>query len=293
MKKWRLLGLLFFYPIMGVLIHFRTDGFTFQKVLTFLPNKPAWETHSLSSEEKEKISQVLSQKFHYLGSGRQCFVFVSSDQEYVLKLINHQRFVVADWVKQLPMPSFLDLQRLEKIEKRHARIDAFFQSFQIGYENLPEETGILYLQLNKSETPLFVQVSGPGYVHTIPLHKTEFILQRRVNSFYSELKRASHDAVQWKKILSSYVSYLEQRIQKEIVDDDRNVFNLGYAEGRTILIDAGRLYLDPAIQEHSYEEMKKSSKLLQKRLDKSYPEMGKYLFDEIEKRKPALFSSDL
>src|SRR5258706_12163985 len=79
----------------------------------------SWELSPLSAQEKENIDKILTEPFSFLGSGGQCYAFVSKDEKYVLKFFKQ---------KANPCP--------------------LFNSCKIAYETLKEETGMLALHLN-------------------------------------------------------------------------------------------------------------------------------------------------
>jgi hypothetical protein len=287
-KVFLVLAYCLFFPLAGLLIQLRTDGFSVDKILCPFTGDPLWNTASFSDEEQKRVEDILQQKFRYLDAGRQCFVFESEDGKYVLKFLNHERFFVSDWIKEIPLPHFLDAIRKERVERRHNRIDAFFRSFLIGFERLKAEAGLLYLQLNPSQSFFkTVTIVNPiGYEHTVDLSRVEFILQKKAEGLYSSLEQKSEDPKSWQGTLDSYVGLMVARAKKGIVDDDLNYGNIGVMEGKAILIDTGRLFLDPSLKrpERFAAELKKSSKYLKNKLSKEYPQMASYLDEEIQKR---------
>ncbi len=287
-KKYPLLLMILFLPLVALLSHFRMEGFSCDKILSPFAYDPLWETSPLSEEKRQEVLSILGQKFTYLGAGRQCFVFVSEDGKYVLKFLNHERFFVPAWVKRIPLPDSLETFRRGKIERRHARIEAFFTSFHIGYHRLKEESGMVYLQLNRSHTfSQKVKVVDPiGYTHSVDLNETEFILQKRAEGIYPTLKVCANEEIAWKKTLNSYLDLLENRAKKGIVDDDLNMDNIGFLGDKAVLIDTGRLFLDPSLKrpDRFADELQKSSKFLMKKLREEFPDMASYLQEEIQKK---------
>lgn len=269
--------------------HFRTEGFSVSKIISDFSCDPLWDTDPLPESEWNKVVSLLDQKFTYLGSGRQCFVFQSEDEKYVIKFLNHERFFLSKFFTFLPAPAFLEKIRQEKMEKRHKRIEAFFKSFHIGYQRMREETGILYLQLNRSKDfqKHLTIVDKIGYTHQVDLNEVEFLLQKKADMIYPTLDKLAVDKTAYKKALDSFLDLLTSRVVKGIVDDDLNVpMNIGYLEGRAILIDIGRLFLDPSLvrPERFSGELMKSSKFLRRHLAKTNPEMASYLEQELQKR---------
>lgn len=280
--------MLLFLPLGALLSHFRMEGFSCDKILSPFPYDPLWETASMPEEKKQEVFSILGQKFTYLGAGRQCFVFASEDGKYVLKFLNHERFFIPAWMKRVPLPDSLEAFRQEKIGRRHGRIEAFFTSFHIGYHRLKEESGMVYLQLNRSHTfAQKVKIVDPiGYEHPIDLNETEFILQKKAEGIYPTLKEHAKEESAWKKMLNSYLDLLENRAKKGIVDDDLNIDNIGCLGDKAILIDTGRLFLDPSLKrpDRFADELQKSSKFLMKKLREEFPAMASYLQEEMQKK---------
>src|SRR5690554_3870630 len=51
----------------------------------------------------EETQEALKQTFHYIGRGRQCFAFASSDGKYVLKLPRTDIYKIPLWARFLPV----------------------------------------------------------------------------------------------------------------------------------------------------------------------------------------------
>lgn len=71
----------------GRLYYAITAGFTISNITSDFAYNEKWDMLSLSNLEKERVNQILAQKFSYLGKGCQSYVFLSEDGEYVLKFV--------------------------------------------------------------------------------------------------------------------------------------------------------------------------------------------------------------
>ncbi len=121
---------------LSAIAHLRTDGFALHRIQAPLPNASL-------APLPPSAEQALSQPFHYLGKGRQCFVFESADGQYVLKFFNQSYL-------QMPWYSFLIK---EKEQTKRARRRHFYEhSYEIAFRKLGEE--IVYLHLGPSDRPL-------------------------------------------------------------------------------------------------------------------------------------------
>src|SRR5437868_4094151 len=74
----------------GRLYFYLTDGFAIENITSQYPYDVKRETRSITQAEQQQIHSILSQKFSYLGKGCQSYVFVSEDDNYVLKFFKYQ-----------------------------------------------------------------------------------------------------------------------------------------------------------------------------------------------------------
>ena len=99
--------------------------------------------NSLAEIAQAKI--VLDQPFTYLGKGRQSFVFISQDGNYVLKFVKAHRFTASWLYKSVPLPGFLDKMRSAKLQQMQNELRKFFIRMSLAKNPLQNMTGILYL----------------------------------------------------------------------------------------------------------------------------------------------------
>src|SRR5579872_1148087 len=108
----------------------RTDGFSLSLIEGPLPLKEMdridWDPVS--------IEQALSQPFHYLGKGRQSFVFASEDGKWVLKFFN-QKYFQDPWYVKFEWP-FFSKQREHELSKRARRREFYLNSYRIAAREL-------------------------------------------------------------------------------------------------------------------------------------------------------------
>jgi len=280
-KRYRLCALLG-VTLLYTFAYFRSDGFVVTKLNSPIAYSEEW--HIPKTDDWNEILKILDQPFHYLDSGRQCFVFESADKRYVIKFLNHARFYMSDILKKIPLPDSLDEKRAKKIQTRTDRIENFFNSFKIGYDLLKEETGILFMQLKPSghfEKKLKI-LDVSKHAHEIDLNSVNFILQKRADSMiYPYLSQL--DEVSFREAIDQILELVGSRIEKGIMDDDLNVeVNIGFLDQKPLMIDIGRLFLDPTISEpQNYaSELEKSTRFLEKWLESNHPKMAEYLRKE-------------
>lgn len=186
-KKWgtRLFLILLFgmsvYGAGRLYFHF-TDGFTIGNISSDFPYDPAREVHLLSADQKNLVDSILSQRFTYLGKGCQSYVFLSQDGQYVLKFFKYQRFRTQPWLDYLSFIPWVERYRQEKIAKKQRRLNGFFNSWRIAFDELQEHTGLLYVHLNKTNhlNKVLTITDKMGFEHYLELDQMEFLLQKKV-----------------------------------------------------------------------------------------------------------------
>lgn len=227
--------------------HKRTHGFRPYKIQTSVPAKEEWETPIPSNEE---LSTFFSQKFHFLDSGGECYVFASEDKRYILKLFKHHHMRPPQWAKLLPgrLNRKITSQYLQKHEN-------FYTSCKLAYDQFRERTGLAYLHLNPTTTlnrkiKLFDAI---GALHTLDLDKTPFALQERASMAYPTLTHlVSAQELDAAKIrLRSLVNLIMERCQAGLSDHDARKRNFGFVGNKAIELDLGSFTLNETLKEEA------------------------------------------
>ena len=290
------------------LIELKTLGFCLQKIQADdLPDLPQWATSPLSNEEESTLRTLLSQSYHLIGVGSECFAFMSEDGQTVLKFfkLDHARPVyfrkglfVEDYSSFsgtisnhpltqviLPAPFHHLLQRFLGI--REFRIQRTFNSLILAYEELKQETGLLYLHLNPTDNfhHHIVLYDGNGIRHEIDLDSARFFLQKcavPLEHHFDILSKSDRyeDA---KKSVDSLLNLIVDRCKKGF--SDRDVFNknFGFINNQAIEIDIGSFQKDSRMQQPWIykQELFYSTLELKSWLKKHYPKMVVYLEERI------------
>lgn len=239
----------------------RTDGFS-----------PTVIQGPLIGQEMATYPTDFPKTFRYLGKGRQCFVFESSDGQTVLKFFNQ---------KYLQMPWYSFLFKEKEGAKRALRRHFYENSYEIAFKEFGEE--ILCLHLNPSEgLPQVTLVDRASRQFSIDLNLVPFVWQRKGEPICEALEKI----YQKKGIeglcreIDQFLAVISQRIAKNIADADTDVkHNWGYIDGRLFHLDPGRLYYDSKLQEPERlkQEWNNGTRGLYKWLKKHYPEAAHYL----------------
>jgi hypothetical protein len=222
---WILLPILFI--ACARLSHKATGGFRISKVVD------SCGTVELC-DSSMPLAPMLEQPFTYLGRGLQGFAFSSADGKYVLKLMNnkHQRRLY--WLGLLPFFPAITADIQQKLERA-------FGSYALAWNELRSETGLIAIHLAKTDRQFGVAtiVDRLGIRHPIDLDTVSFVIQKRATSAYTYLAKLQHDEEKMRAIVS-ILDLIVYRFQKGIADNDPLIrTNVGFVEGKAILIDIG------------------------------------------------------
>lgn len=279
LKLFRSLVILFFFIFFWFLAEIRTDGFRTSKIMFDLPTE--WRIHPLSKEENSEINNILSQSFTYLGRGRQCFVFESADQKYVLKFINYNNVSYPSFLKAFPIGILKN-----SLKRRDERYPLTFSSMVLAFENLQKETGLVYVHLDDVKFKRKVLIKNKyGQALKVDLDKTCFILQKKAKPLFSSLEEfyLKEKEAGLKKAIDEFLNVVVARCKKNIADDDFNAeMNIGFYKEKALIIDTGKLYTaDLQDKEIFKNELFYSTKFLKIWLEKHHQEALPYLEKKI------------
>lgn len=247
---------LVFYKLGSRFCEEKTSGFTICKISSPISYKEYW-----NSPPPQFSSRIFDQKYTFLGSGGQSFAFVSEDGNSVLKF--------------LKCPFRLSLKKRERLERD-------YKSYQLAFEELKEESGLIYLHLTKSPAThkTVVLVDRLGIEHRIVLDEMAFILQRKAELIYPYIERLMQqgDLEGAKTALHSLIQLLDGRCKKRIFDEDAKIHrNCGFIDKKAVFIDIGRFKKSEKAQ-----SLEKMTSRLRNWLLQNYPELIDSLDHEIK-----------
>lgn len=267
----------------------QTDGFKIANIYSNLTPQSKWTTSPLDSKQQQALENQLAQKFYYLGSGGQCYAFVSEDQRVVIKFFKHHLRRTPWLIDHLPLPEFLDLMRLKQSKKRQAKLIRDFNSYKIAYDYLKQETGLIYIHLNKTKKlhQNITIVDRLGIEHKLELDQLEFVVQKKAILAYCHLNHLikKGEVSQAKQAIDQICHLIINRCQKQVFDEDPRIHrNLGFIGKKAILIDVGRLKMDPsrASPEVFKEDLRKITARLKDWLEERSPELADYLQERVK-----------
>lgn len=239
--------------LMVATVHFYnewTDGFSVRQLTSQLPYNVLFEVGPLHGSEKERVASILDQPYRYIGKGCQFYAFESKDRKHVIKFLKQKHLRTFSELSTLPMPHFLRKKAEAQITRRKLRVDNLFSSCKLAYEELSDESGLVYIHLNR--TPIFkqkIQITDKlGFKHTLNLDDYEFILQKRAISVKEVF--AGIEDQELERRVALLVDLVKSRCEKGIRDRDRSfVQNVAFSlDGEhALFIDVGQFYKDPTI----------------------------------------------
>jgi hypothetical protein len=274
---------LFFY--IERFCHKQTKGFRLTNILSDLQPRPEWSTPSPDS----KLSELFSQTYSFLGAGGQCYSFISEDGTTVLKFFKHHHMRVPSFFKRFPLPASLASRRDRYSAKCEGKLISTFNSCKLAYEEFKEETGLIYVHLNKTD---FLKQSVTirdklGISYKIDLDQTEFIIQKKAHLVFKDLKRRIlHSSLEDSKLMiNSILEFIYDRYKKGIKDHDNGLRrNFGLFQDRLIEIDVGS-FAKATVPHNSRlleEELRNKTKRLSHILYKKSPVLFTYYEEKIQ-----------
>lgn len=220
-----------------------------KQITAFSLEDDRWNVHE-GQEKIDELNHIFRQPFYYLGQGKQCTAYASKDGKYVLKFLLQKPLVVKSRFTQLPDLFPFTMVKKYKTGKRETRKSELFYAFMLSYQIIPEQTGFLYVHLNRTNKlfrqPLIVDIKGSPVF--IDIDATQFVLQKRA----THIKPVIIDLM-WagktdeaKLRVEQVLMLLYEAAKYGIVDVDKSLIrnnNIGFLPRRAIYIDTGKLRL--------------------------------------------------
>ena len=263
----------------------QTGKFMMIEVHSRRPYNPDFETRPLTASETAEVNTALAQKYTYFGYGGQAFVFFSEDGQYVLKLFKQRHFRQPTYLNHIP---FIEEYRQLKFKKRDRLLRREYGSYKLDFEELQEESALLFLHLNPTHhlKRKLTLVDKLNIEHSIDLDTTDFIVQRRVSlvfdSIYLAMERG--DTTSARAVISEIVRLIVDRCKRGYGDRDPSIdTNCGILNGKAVKLDIGRLYHDPnrTLPLFYKPELFHITRPLRTWLVKNHPELVSHLDSEV------------
>ncbi len=262
----------------------QTDGFTLSQIReNFSCEEVA------SSPPVDEVPPLLEQPFTYLGKGKQCFVFISQDKTHVLKIPNnrYQKLIAYyRFAEHLPFcASWAQKNKAYYLFK----LKKTFASYQISYEELKKETGVVYTHLaeqKKATAASLRLIDKLGITHILPRETVAFLVQKKGKLFFPTLLQAKKekDLPSAEKCITSFLQTEQTRCSKGISDNDPLLkCNFGFIGTEALRLDLGAFARDPSLatEKGKKAEMGRRADSLRSWLEGNYPELIAYLDQQL------------
>lgn len=255
--------------------HHQTKGFRLSKLqnnTTCFPQK--------SPPLLEEYQKILRQKFRFFGRGLQSFSFVSEDGTIVLKLFNNRYQNRLFWLRFFPSS--------KKIFQTKRKWEKTFLSYQIAFDDLREETGLLYYHPAKSsDCPKITLIDPIGIEHKLDLNDHGFVLQKRAMLVYPYLSMCAkeEDFERASRAFHSLFTLLKEKMKRGISDRDPLIrTNFGFCGDEALQIDIGPLSYDESLKskERQREEIEKIVLSLCHWLEENHPQLLPKFYEALE-----------
>jgi len=269
MKKF-LISSLIYFSVFSIWSFYRLDGFQISKV-----KRLSKVSHDFTADSNvEEIKFVLDKDFFYLGKGHQCFVFESEDGDYVIKLLNYRRFDLPPIIR--PFAFIPYIKKMNQV--RSLRLQPSLESYCLALRLLKEETGFMYIQMQNNSFHKVIKIKDKANnIHKIDLFDVDFVVQKKAKPIFEHLEMLYlKNKDKFKEAVDSFLEVVCSRINKGISDDDSDIgINYGFYNGKAILIDPGRVFVDDNLfnQVNREKEILRSTRNLRKWILNKYPDM--------------------
>src|SRR3989344_256325 len=213
--------------------------------------------HWKSVSPEKEILAVLERPFSYFDRGRQCYVFLSEDQKYVLKLFRFDSCRIKTGSEILNrVKKWVGAKADEEMPFRENVLKTL-GSCALAYNKAKEQTGVVFIHLNLEEggLPTLKIKDRLGRSFELDPSRYRFVLQKRADGFRETLLHSQNREAD----IASYRTLLKELKALGLVHLDRAMGrNFGYLDGKAVLIDIGDLvYLpDQAEEEMAHFEIR-------------------------------------
>lgn len=274
--------------------HFLTDGFALHRISHLSPPpSPFNEIVLFDQETRKEVNDALTQDFHYLGSGSQCFVFSSADNRYVLKFFKHHRWRFS-WLNQILLaPSFCTRIREKRLKKKYTSYVDTCKSYCISFEQFKEKTGLLFVHLSTKQDglPTVTIRDRIDRTYRVPLDEFTFLLQRRATPMIEYITQHAADTEKIHRVITEYLTFIENRARLGYLNKDPSFAkNFGVLNDSIIEIDIGGCFQDPKKDLHYFysQELTRIEEKLCVLFKKNRP-LCTFIREEVQRRRTCFF----
>ena len=249
MKNKYLLFLNFFlFLIIFIITDIKNDFFNIKKISYDIEYNSSWDVEN--NVNLEDVNDYLSNTFCYLGKGRQCFVFEDKKNDLIIKFFNQSKFIIIDFLKLFFIDKIYNFFNYGRIDYKLQKGLRSINSYALAFNYLKDETGIIYLHLNKTNN-LFSKrlkiLTKDKNANYIDLDNTCFVIQKKAKPLFLTIDCLfKKDINEAKKAIDGIVNIIQKRCDLCIYDSDFQMdSNFGFVNDKPIIFDCGRFIKNP------------------------------------------------
>lgn len=272
--------------------------FSEESITGKLAYHPEWDAESVSEADQAWLEELFKDPFTWIGQGRQVYAFVSSDQQYVLKIFKFKPFEHSSWMSYFSYIPFFDKAYERKKQHSQQRFDRLFKGYQLGYSHDRDNTGIRYLHLNhdvKAPYREIVLVDKLGRKHRVNANTLSFAIQSKGRKTKDVLEGFLNqgDVLSTKQYIRRLFEMQVAEYRMGIVDCDHNVLaNTGFVGDMPVRLDVGQLSDEGRFMEwgaFKQSLIKIANKRLYLWLSRNYPDVAVEVAKDMEQTLSELF----
>ncbi len=220
--------------------------FSLSQIISKYPFNPEWEVET-PQEVIQFVNMTTQQAFYWLGKGFQATAFVSEDGDYVMKFFHQGRLREVPFSHN-PLGYLFSQEYRNQLEERQAHREEIFSSSKMAYEEFPEESGILYVHINRTDDLIkgikLYDFSGLSY--RVRGDDTSFILQKRAEYVLPTIKSlmAQGKTEEAEARINQIFDLILIMAKKGFLDGDTALMrnnNIGFVKDRAVYIDTGHI----------------------------------------------------
>ncbi len=216
---------------------------------------------SIGQDRTAPIALYLQQPFDFIGEGAQVVAFGSQDGSTVLKLFK------AEHKKHFKLTRFIHEmhnrkeQRIRSLAKWQEKFRLSCYRYQMAFDHLREETGLIALHFQSTSQPLLAHLSNQaGDRFELDLSDYPFVLQKRAVLLpaYLENLIQQNRIQEAKEAVMRLKALFVSRTRKGFSDPRQTLsINYGFVGDQPLQIDAGKIESSPAFKHFPEKEIER------------------------------------
>jgi len=258
--------------------HRKTRGFTLLRIQAeSVPGQAA-------VSPSEPVKRILDQKFTYFADGKQSFVFLSADGQYVLKFFKRASSFPPAWTSTVPVLNWFKPFRAAKIAQNEEKRKRDYEGYDVAFRRAASETGLVWVQLSNAPgtLPTIPLVDILGIEHKLDLNRAHFVLQKRATPVYQLMRQWTQngETEKLREAIFALLDFCRARAEKGIYDDDAAFYkNFAFLEGKVVQVDPGQYQERPSFADAwvQQQDTARVMRRFKRWLEWSYPELIPYV----------------